>query len=70
MKIITDNYLNGVDKMEIAHIVKDLKDYMYARLEINRRHSYDYTVIIPQDNKTCGKISNVKTQGKINTCYG
>ena len=40
MKTITDDYLNGVDKGEINHIAKLLKENMYAYLEETLRHPY------------------------------
>ena len=44
MKSITDDYLNGVDKIEVSRIIKHLKDNQYATLEVDLRHPYGYIV--------------------------
>lgn len=41
MKTIIDDYLNGVSKVEVNQIIKQLKDNKYARLEINLIHPYE-----------------------------
>lgn len=45
MKTITDDYLNGVDKGEINHIAKLLKENMYAYLEETLRHPYCHRMV-------------------------
>lgn len=48
MKVITDNYLNGVSKDEITDIIEKIKNNKYARLEIMLHHTYNYEVVIQQ----------------------
>ena len=48
MKVIADDYLNGVDKPEINGIIDKLKNNKYGRLGINLLNPYKYEVVIPQ----------------------
>ena len=48
MKTFVNDHLNGVDKAETDRIAKQLKDHKYARLEINLRHPYGRTLVVPQ----------------------
>ena len=44
MKIIIDEYLNGISKEEINKIIKTLKNNKYSVLEINLKYPYDYGI--------------------------
>ena len=43
MKIIIDDYMNGVSKEEINRIIKTLKE-KYSVLEINLNYPYEYRI--------------------------
>ena len=44
MKIIVDEYLNGVSKEEINKIIKMLKNNKYSILDINLKYPYHYNI--------------------------
>ena len=44
MKIMVDEYLNGVSKEEINKIIKTKKNNKYSVLEINLKYPYDYNI--------------------------
>ena len=44
MKIIIDDYMNGVSKEEISKIIKTLKEKKYSVLEMNLNYPYEYRI--------------------------
>ena len=44
MKIIIDEYLNGLRKEEINNIINTLKNNKYPVLEISLKYPYDYKI--------------------------
>ena len=44
MKIIIDDYMNGVSKEEINKIINTLKNNKYSVLEINLNYPYEYRI--------------------------
>ena len=44
MKIIIDDYMNGVSKEEISRIIDTLKNNKYSVLEINLNCPYEYKI--------------------------
>ena len=44
MKIIIDDYMNGVSKEEISRIIDTLKNNKYSVLEINLNYPYEYRI--------------------------
>ena len=44
MKIIIDDYMNGVSKDEIRRIIDTLKNNKYSVLEINLNYPYEYQI--------------------------
>ena len=44
MKIIIDDYMNGVSKEEISRIINTLKNNKYSVLEINLNYPYEYHI--------------------------
>ena len=64
MKTIIDDYINGLDKVEINRITKQLKDNKYARLELSLMHPYVYVVSIPQLEQNIRCNGNAKTQNQ------
>ena len=47
MKVIVDDYLNGVSDNEISDITNKLRENKHSRLEIMLRHPYTYKVVVP-----------------------
>ena len=44
MKIIKDDYMNGVSKKELSETIETLKNNKYSVLEINLNYPYDYKI--------------------------
>ena len=44
MKILTDDYMNGVSKKELSEITEALKNNKYSVLEINLNYPYGYKI--------------------------